>query len=238
MAGSSSHEKKSTRRRGVLGTVVLLLLNMILMSSLAWFLLMLGFGVYRMTSNRDTTYRPIANIIQSNVALIRSTSVLTQNNNEPLYWTQKLINQINLNRLLLQQKMHSVQRRCPQLTTALIHLRKLLQLELLPLIMGVTVLILTKDVILLCALPLFLLCIGIGLVDGLVQRDIRKFQGARESAFLFHAFKCSGSFWFFMPLFIYLLLPWPITPQWLLVSTAIGLGVLTQLSARSFKKYL
>ena len=61
-------------------------------------------------------------------------------------------------------------------------------------------------------IPLFSLSLSIGLVDGLVQRDIRKFQGARESTLLFHRIKRCGAAIFFLPLFAYLAWLSPVSP--------------------------
>lgn len=52
------------------------------------------------------------------------------------------------------------------------------------------------------ALPLMTLIVVIFLVDGLVQRDIRKFQFARESTYLFHRTKLYLSFFLYSDVFL------------------------------------
>ena len=87
-------------------------------------------------------------------------------------------------------------------------------------------------------LPLFMLALTVGFIDGLVQRDIRKFQGARESTFFFHRILLLFKFTFFTPLLIYFSLPFFVSPVLFFGLQSIGLGVLIQMAARSFKKYV
>ena len=97
---------------------------------------------------------------------------------------------------------------------------------------------LSRLFIFLLAMPLLALCLFIGITDGLVKRDIRKFQGARESTFTFHRSKHLMQFCFFLPFFIYLSLPIAITPLVILVTQGILLGAVVWLSTAYFKKYL
>jgi len=90
----------------------------------------------------------------------------------------------------------------------------------------------------LLSMPLFLLLIGWVIVDGLVQRDIRKFQAARESTYLFHRIKMAWQSTFFIPLFLYLVWPYAVNPSWFLMPMAVVLGLMMQVSLRSFKKYV
>lgn len=88
------------------------------------------------------------------------------------------------------------------------------------------------------ALPLFALISMVCITDGLVKRDIRKFQGARESTFIFHRMKYLKGFCFFVPLLIYFSLPFYITPTIFLITQAMILGLIFGTSATYFKKYL
>jgi integrating conjugative element membrane protein (TIGR03747 family) len=107
-----------------------------------------------------------------------------------------------------------------------------------PLLLSVTQLIWVKLSIWLLSLPLLLLMIVLGVIDGLVQRDIRKFQGARESTFFFHTITKQMKLIFFIPVLLYLIWPWPLRSMWVLIPWAIGLGILMQNSVRTFKKYV
>lgn len=110
--------------------------------------------------------------------------------------------------------------------------------QILPLLSGIAAVMVMRLWVFITALPLFLLTLSIGLVDGLAQRDIRKFQGARESTLLFHRIKRSGAVIFFLPLLAYFAWLSPISPLWFLMPMAVALGGWLALSLRFFKKYV
>lgn len=110
--------------------------------------------------------------------------------------------------------------------------------KIYPILMGSLAIVVLRMWVLVTALPLFTLSLGLGFIDGLVQRDIRKFQGARESALLFHRIKYSGSTFFFLPLFAYLIWLSPISPQWFFLPMSIILGFWINFTIRFFKKYV
>ncbi|WP_348260059.1 TIGR03747 family integrating conjugative element membrane protein, partial [Salmonella enterica] len=49
-----------------------------------------------------------------------------------------------------------------------------------------TLVFLVRLLVLCLTLPLFLMAAFVGLVDGLVRRDIRRFGAGRESGFIYH----------------------------------------------------
>ncbi len=110
--------------------------------------------------------------------------------------------------------------------------------QILPLLSGIAAVILSRLWILLTALPLFLFTLSLGLVDGLVQREIRKHQGARESTLLFHRIKRGGTVIFCLPLLAYFVWLSPVSPLWFLMPTAAATGLWLTLSIRYFKKYV
>lgn len=101
-----------------------------------------------------------------------------------------------------------------------------------------TLTFLVRLLVLALTLPLFVLAGFVGLVDGLVRRDIRKFGAGRESGFVYHRAKAA-----FMPLavlpgLIYLALPVSLHPLWILLPGALLLGLAMNVVVGSFKKYL
>lgn len=110
--------------------------------------------------------------------------------------------------------------------------------KILPLLSGTLAVVLKRFWVFMMALPLFLLSLIVGFVDGLVQRDIRKFKGARESTLLFHKIKRSGTALFFLPLFAYFAWLSPVSPAWFFVPMAVALGFWLTFSVRFFKKYV
>jgi len=92
--------------------------------------------------------------------------------------------------------------------------------------------------ILCLATPLFLLFSVVGLVDGLVQRDLRRWGGGRESSYLYHYAK--GSVWvFFLTAWVsYLTLPISIHPVFVVLPFAVLFAMSISVTASTFKKYL
>ena len=88
------------------------------------------------------------------------------------------------------------------------------------------------------AMPAFALAILVGVLDGLVLRDLRRWGGGRESSYLYHHAKR----WIW-PLFItawvlYLSLPFSVHPAFSILPFAALIGLLVAITAASFKKYL
>lgn len=86
--------------------------------------------------------------------------------------------------------------------------------------------------------PLFLLAGFVGLVDGLVQRDLRKFGIGRESAFKYHYAKKSLTPIMLVAWVVYLSIPFSVHPNLILIPAAVMFGLMIRLTASSFKKYL
>jgi len=102
----------------------------------------------------------------------------------------------------------------------------------------VVLIFLVRLLVLVLTLPLFLLAGFVGLVDGLVRRDIRRFGAGRESGFIYHRAKSSLMPLAVLPWVTYLALPFSVSPLWILLPSAILLGVAMNIAAGSFKKYL
>ena len=88
------------------------------------------------------------------------------------------------------------------------------------------------------ATPVFLLFSLIGLVDGLVQRDLRRWGGGRESSYLYHYAR--NSVWMFMlsAWVFYLALPISLHPVFIVLPFAILFAISISVTASTFKKYL
>ena len=103
---------------------------------------------------------------------------------------------------------------------------------------NVTLTFLLRLAILLQALPLFALIIVVGLIDGLVRRDLRRFGAGHESGFVYHHARrmissnivVAGLVWLTSPVFL--------VPEYVLLSGAMVLGLVVSLTTGAFKKYL
>lgn len=103
---------------------------------------------------------------------------------------------------------------------------------------NVTLTFLLRLAILLQALPLFALTITIGLIDGLVRRDLRRFGAGHESGFVYHharrmigsSLAATGLVWLAVPFFL--------EPGVVLVLGAMVTGIGISVAIGTFKKYL
>ncbi len=101
-----------------------------------------------------------------------------------------------------------------------------------------TLTFIVRLLVLVLTLPLFVLAAFVGLVDGLVRRDIRKFGAGRESGFVYHRAKASLMPLAVLPWIIYLTLPISVHPLLVLLPSATLLGLAVNITAANFKKYL
>jgi integrating conjugative element membrane protein (TIGR03747 family) len=102
-----------------------------------------------------------------------------------------------------------------------------------------TVLVFLVRLLVLClTLPLFLMSGLIGLIDGLVRRDVRRFGAGRESGFIYHRAKACLVPLAALPWATYLALPISLHPLLILLPSAMLLGLAVCLAAATFKKYL
>ncbi|CAO3300831.1 TIGR03747 family integrating conjugative element membrane protein [Stenotrophomonas maltophilia] len=102
-----------------------------------------------------------------------------------------------------------------------------------------TVLVFLVRLLVLClSLPLFAMAAFVGLVDGLVRRDIRRFEAGRESGFIYHRAKACLVPLAVLPWVVYLALPISVPPALILLPAAALLAVVVDIAAASFKKHL
>ena len=89
------------------------------------------------------------------------------------------------------------------------------------------------------ALPAFLLACLVGLVDGLVRRDLRRWRGGRESSFVYHHAKrytgwaLTGGFGIY--------LTWPVggfNPAYMVLVFAVLVAATLSTTVAAFKKYV
>ncbi|EKH2093914.1 TPA: TIGR03747 family integrating conjugative element membrane protein [Salmonella enterica] len=103
---------------------------------------------------------------------------------------------------------------------------------------NVTLTFLLRLAILLQALPLFALAIIIGLIDGLVRRDLRRFGAGHESGFVYHharrmietSLAATGLVWLAVPIFL--------EPRVVLLLGALLIGLTESIMIGAFKKHL
>lgn len=92
--------------------------------------------------------------------------------------------------------------------------------------------------VLILTLPTFVLFSMVGLIDGLVRRDLRRWGGGRESSYLYHYAKKSVWRFVLVATITYLALPVSLHPALVLLPFAVLFAVSVSMTAGTFKKYL
>ncbi len=103
---------------------------------------------------------------------------------------------------------------------------------------NVTLTLLLRLAILLQALPLFALTIIIGLIDGLVRRDLRKFGAGHESGFVYHHARRMIASSLAATGLVWLAVPYVLEPEYVMMTGAMSIGLAVSVAVGVFKKYL
>lgn len=74
--------------------------------------------------------------------------------------------------------------------------------------------------------------------DGLVARSLRRFQGERESALIYHQSKRLAAIAYYITVLFFLVSPLSVTPNVVLVSGFLVINIFVWLATKQFKKYL
>ena len=104
--------------------------------------------------------------------------------------------------------------------------------------MQVTQVFSVRLAILTLAMPVFLLFSLVALVDGLVQRDLRRWGGGRESSFVYHYAKKAVLPLIVLSWIVYLALPFSLHPSFVVLPFAALFALSVTVTASTFKKYL
>ena len=104
--------------------------------------------------------------------------------------------------------------------------------------MQVTQLFSVRLAVLTLAMPIFLLFSLVALVDGLVQRDLRRWGGGRESSFVYHYAKKAALPLVVITWVVYLALPFSLHPTFIVLPFAVMFALSVAVTASTFKKYL
>jgi len=87
------------------------------------------------------------------------------------------------------------------------------------------------------SLPIFAICALVGMVDGLVERDLRRWGGGRESSLTYNLARKSVFPSFVSACVLYISLPVSIPPLWLMGPFALSVGVFSRVVFERLKKY-
>lgn len=88
------------------------------------------------------------------------------------------------------------------------------------------------------ALPLLVLSLLVGVIDGWVRRHVRRFNTQRESSYVHHRARVLFVPLTLLPGVAYLVLPLSLSPSGFIVASAAGVAGMATLVVGSFKKHL
>jgi hypothetical protein len=206
-----THKQSKTSHPTVLGVLFFTLFNLILLSILSWIILEVWFSVQLVFFDPGINIA-IQKILNSNISMLAK------------YDFQLLDDVLNI----FQGMQNGIHSWCGSYMGG----------NFVEIFIGVTEIILIRCCIFVAFIPFMIVILCILVIDGLVQRDKRKFQGARESTFLFHRLKPLAKLSFFSLFFIYMIVPYEISPDLFLIPMVMLSSLFTMLAIRSFKKYL
>lgn len=92
--------------------------------------------------------------------------------------------------------------------------------------------------ILILSLPAFILFGVVGVADGLMQRDLRRWCGGNESGYIYHWAKKFAIPVLLVSWVIYLAIPSSIHPNFIITPFAVLFGLVLMVMTSKFKKYL
>jgi integrating conjugative element membrane protein (TIGR03747 family) len=244
------------RERGIVGSSVYFVWLIMCTSGLAWFLMGIGFALYQIKEGEDKAQYQINRILDANIAVLKNGNHFLVSKADLAFESAEKVEKSALNTALakaqtvdtgawVSQKIgygaKSSHETLPDITRVknnVVNGWHRIFYPVVTVFQGTASIIGTRLFIFFLSGPFVLLCVFLGLVDGLVQRDIRKFQAARESTYLFHRIKKMWKPFFFVPLFFYFACPLVVSFLWFLLPMVIGLSVLIKISLQSFKKYV
>ena len=104
-------------------------------------------------------------------------------------------------------------------------------------IIPVTQIFVIRLALIMFSLPAFLLAAGMGAVDGLVERDLRRWGGGRESSNVYNLARRSVIPTFILACMIYISLPMSINPAIVILPFALAFGLAVRVGFDRLKKY-
>lgn len=102
----------------------------------------------------------------------------------------------------------------------------------------ITIMFMVRLSILVLSIPAFVMFGVVGLTDGLMQRDLRRWCGGNESGFIYHWAKKFALPVLVIAWILYLAIPNSVHPNLIITPFAVLFGLVIMVMASKFKKYL
>lgn len=216
MEKKHSSQSRRIKYSTFIGKFFNLILNLIFLTMLSWFLLTVYFCVKKYFFNTIYIEQEMDGIARRSAHVISSVrpEVLAHINH--YFYKMSDVAKVSINTIF-----------DPLLTNTI-----------LILILGPFEIIILRGFIFILFLPIFILILFGFILDGLVQRDIRKLKGAKESSFFFHRVSTLAIVSVTIGFFIYMVIPIFISPFSILIPMTMFSAMLTMFSIKNFKKYI
>lgn len=200
----------------LIGSLIEIIFNLTLLALVSWVALVIWFNIKSQLSNNYQLSNHIQRIVNPDL------SYIAIHHNDASKWIINLFNHIQLFFSLL-----------------LVHIGNCeLARQFAVTIIGSFEIMVVRICIFILSIPIFTLFYFISIVDGLVQRDIRKFKCTRESSFFFHRIKPLSGVFTYALFVIYMAVPLQVSPEILLIPMVILSSYFIMLTIKSYKKYL
>jgi hypothetical protein len=171
----------------ILESILILILNVVLLSLLSWILLSIWFGIQVILTDSVSVKISIQGIVDNQQAIVIH------------YYSGFFNSVVHLTQHVQDMGAYA----CMQYIGC----------NITAILIGVFEISLTRFYVFIAFMPFMTAILFVLVIDGLVQRDKRKFQGARESTFLFHLLKPMARFSFFILFFLYMVIPLNVSPE-------------------------
>jgi integrating conjugative element membrane protein (TIGR03747 family) len=214
----------------ILGKTVRITFTLIAIAVFAWMILTIWFGI-TIIENKNQGFIKMKIISDSNINLLKKNNGLVDKLSE---WPESLNTAIvtSVNFLAESMNIFTSQYGSKKLMVSSDAYKTLQEL-----VAESTKILLSRLFVVVLYAPIFFITMLVMTVDGLGQRDIRKFSGSRESSFIFHQFKRLPEWIIYSILFMYLSLPLQINPEFILMATILLVGILVMNTIKGYKKY-
>jgi hypothetical protein len=205
-----SHAKSKPGHPTLLGTLVFTVFNLIILSIVSWMCLEVWFLIKIIFLDTGSDNDLMRVILENNLHIIQNENIVSV-----------LFSKFNYFKSAINASLSGYVDR-----------------NIIDVFLITTEIVCARIVIFIEWLPFMILMLGVLTIDGLVLRDKRKFQGARESTFVFHRLKPLATASFYSLFFIYMVIPYSISPFLFLFAMVTLSGWFIARSIKNFKKYL
>ncbi|MEO8402579.1 MAG: DUF4400 domain-containing protein [Gammaproteobacteria bacterium] len=228
---SQKHHVAKKRYTTLFGKLLNTIFMILLTSLVAWLLLIIWFSLHVYLTNISATNAYIQQLIQYDLSKLVSYKSI----NDVVRWFKSIEEN---SQQIFNYVFQSANNALNKINSAELSVNHSLSEIIINILLGSIEIVVARVSLFGLMVPFFICVLFVLSVDGLVLRDKRKFQGARESTFFFHRIKPMAGKLFYLGFLLYLCVPLNFAPLLILVPIIFVMGWFTNLSLKNFKKYV